>query len=124
MADEDTLSTEFNKAMLESGDKNLRLISLVYLGSIIISPLVFVGVIMAYMFRKDAPEWAQDNYVYAIRTFWITLLFFILGIVLLIFVIGFLVLILAWVMFVVRSIKLYQYSGKVQTIEKPKSWLW
>ena len=115
----------FDEAIVGSDDKNLKLISLIYLGSIIIFPLVFVGVILAYMNKSNASDTMKPNYQYCIRTFWITLFYTIISVPLVLALgLGFLLMFFAWISFIVRSIKLYQYAGRNEMIPKPKSWIW
>jgi uncharacterized membrane protein len=34
-----------------------------------------IGAVLAYISRKDAPEWLASHYDFQIRTFWLALLF-------------------------------------------------
>ncbi|MFP4146612.1 MAG: DUF4870 family protein [Halorhodospira sp.] len=53
------------------------LVYLLYIGSLFIGLTALIGVIVAYMQRRDAPEWLYSHYQYQIYTFWIGLIVFI-----------------------------------------------
>src|SRR3954470_6256842 len=63
-----------------------------------------VGVILAYVSKGAAPEWLQSHYVFQIRTFWLSLLFSVIGCVLLPLGIGFVILPAVGVWVAVRCI--------------------
>lgn len=72
------------------------------------------SVIVAYIQRgKTTHPVERDNYTYAIRTFWFSLLWSIMGYLTLIFIVGFAILGAAVIWFVYRVIKgfLYAKSG-------------
>ena len=45
-----------------------------YLVTLISGVTAIIGVVMAYMYRDEAPEWLRTHYEMQIRTFWIGLL--------------------------------------------------
>lgn len=55
------------------------LVALLYLGTYFTGITAFVGVVLAYVWRRDAAEWEATHYRYLIRTFWIALLVAAIG---------------------------------------------
>ncbi len=100
-----------------------KLIYILYLAGVIIPFVGIVGLIMAYVNKGDAPEWIQSHYQFQIRTFWIGLLFGLIGIVTLFILIGWLILLFATVWYIVRCVKGMKYLDKQQAHPNPKSWM-
>jgi uncharacterized membrane protein len=82
-----------------------------------------VGVIMAYINKGEAPDWVQTHYRFQIRTFWIGILFSIIGVLTTLIVIGWLIILLVAVWWIVRCIKGMQYVGKQQPYPNPATWM-
>jgi len=83
-----------------------------------------VGLIIAYLKKSDAVEWVQSHFVYQIRTFWIGLLWLVIGGLASFIFIGYLL--LAWwlVWTLVRCIKGVLRLGDNRPIEDPLTWMW
>jgi uncharacterized membrane protein len=78
---------------ISDADKsNPKLIYILYLLSPVLGVTGLIGVIMAYVYRNDAPDWLQSHYRFQIRTFWIGLLYALVGVLLLTVLVGALVL--------------------------------
>lgn len=86
-----------------------------------ISPVI--GVILAYVSKAAAPEWLQSHYVFQIRTFWLSLLFGLIGVLTLIIGIGALILIAVGVWVTVRSVVGLQWVLKGQAYPTPRNWM-
>ena len=70
---------------LEGGTKeNLQLIYVAYLLGI----TALIGVVMAYVNRPEAEDWARDHYTFLIRTFWIGCAYGLVGVILSFVIIG------------------------------------
>ena len=82
-----------------------------------------VGLIVAYVPRDDAPGWLQSHYQFQIRTFWIGLLYMIVGIMLLQFLIGLLILLFFIFWLIVRCAKGIKYLDKEEAYPEPGSWM-
>lgn len=82
-----------------------------------------VGVILAYVSKDAAPDWLRTHYVFQIRTFWLALLFSVVGCVLLPVGIGFVVLPAVWVWTAVRCILGVSWLLKVQPYPTPRNWM-
>ncbi len=87
---------------------------------LLVSPLI--GIIFAYVYRDDAPEWLTSHYQLQIRTFWIACLFFFFSLILMIVLIGKLLLLLTLIWFLVRMIKGIRYLNRRAPYPNPTSW--
>jgi uncharacterized membrane protein len=101
-----------------------NVVYILYLVGLVVGVTTIVGVIMAYVNRGDAPEWAQTHYRFQIRTFWIGLLYGLIGALTCIIVVGFffLLFVLAW--WIVRCVKGMQMIARGMPYEQPATWLW
>lgn len=77
------------------------IIYILYLAGLLTGITPIIGVVMAYVYQNDGPEWIRAHYRSQIRTFWWALLFFFIAIVLAIFVIGFFLIfaVYIWILF-------------------------
>jgi uncharacterized membrane protein len=99
-------------------------ISLLYLASLLGGIPSLIGVILAYVWRKeDAAGWAESHYRYHIRTFWLGFAWGVIGVLLAIFGIGFLILLVIPVWFAVRAVKSLMAAQRNEPIENPTTWL-
>ena len=103
---------------------NANLVYILYLASIVIGLTSLVGVIMAYVYQPTAPAWVQTHYRFQIRTFWITLLYGVIGGLTAIVGIGFLILLFTLVWFIVRCVKGMQRVSAGLPMENVTTWLW
>ena len=65
-----------------------KLVYILYLASLIVGVTGIIGLIMAYVYRADAPEWVKTHYRFQIRTFWIGLLYAFLSLLTVIIIVG------------------------------------
>ncbi|HYD24355.1 MAG TPA: hypothetical protein VEB68_06135 [Croceibacterium sp.] len=125
------------------------IVALLYLLNIFLGFSVFVGLVLAYIWRNDADtqEWERSHYRYLIRTFWIGLAVF-LGVFIvwiatifgtafdqsaqdralspafpLVFVGAIVVWLLGAVWFCIRSILSLVKAGEGKPMPRPESWL-
>jgi len=82
-----------------------------------------VGVILAYASKAAAPEWIRSHYVFQIRTFWLSLLFGLIGLVLTPAGIGFVILPAVGVWVAVRCILGLSWLLKTQAYPTPRNWM-
>jgi uncharacterized membrane protein len=105
-------------------DKTLPLIIYVLLGLGPFNGLTAViGVILAYASKAAAAEWMLSHYVFQIRTFWLSLLFSVIGAVLLPIGIGFVILPAVGVWVAVRCILGLSWLLKGQAYPTPRNWM-
>ncbi|HDY86009.1 MAG TPA: hypothetical protein ENI26_12820 [Methylophaga aminisulfidivorans] len=112
--------------MAESAQQSQSTAKLIYLlqvANIIIQFLGFVAVVIAYIYKDDAPAWMKSHFQFQIRTFWIGMLYLFIGVVLAMAFVGYFVL-LFWVLWVViRCVKGMKYLDQNQPHPNPTSWL-
>ena len=82
-----------------------------------------IGAILAYISRKDAPEWLASHYEFQIRTFWLALLFSVAGIILTPVGIGVVALVATGLWLVVRAVVGLSTLLKGQPYPTPKNWM-
>ncbi len=106
-------------------EKSTNVAMLIYI-LMLAAPLLLVtsliGVIFAYVYRDDAPEWLQSHYQHQIRTFWIGFLFFFLSLMLMIILIGKLLLLITFIWYLIRMIKGIKYLNRRVPYPTPNSW--
>lgn len=112
------------QSWIEPGQKNVQLVYILYLVSLITAflPLI-VGMVMAYMNRGNSEDWIDSHYTYAIRTFWMGLLYSFICFVTAFIFIGFLLAIAVLVWFVIRCLKGLQAAGRKEPVRNVESWL-
>lgn len=114
---------ETNEKQDASAKSGAKINYVLYLASIILGITGLIALIMAYVNKKDAPEWVQTHYQFQIRTFWIGLLYAVIGMLLSIIGIGFLILLFYVVWLIVRCVKGLKALDKNAPIENPTSWM-
>lgn len=100
-----------------------KIVYILYLVSLLIGFTSIIGVIMAYANKNDAPDWLQTHYQFQIRTFWIGLLYAVVGLLLTIVLIGILILIFVTVWMIVRCVKGMKYLDQKEAHPDPTGWL-
>ncbi len=115
--------------MAEYGDEDAQkmqnitmLIYVLLLAAPVLQVTGLIGVIIAYVYRDDAPEWLRSHYQLLIRTFWISLLFFIISVLLMVIIIGKLLMLLTAIWYLVRLIKGMKCLNRAQPYPNPASW--
>lgn len=90
------------------------------------SPLLMISaviaVVIAYVYRDEAPFWLQSHYRLQVRTFWISLLFLAVGTLTWWLFIGQLVLLLWLVWLLVRCIRGIRFLARRRPYPYPESW--
>ena len=94
-----------------------------YLANLAIPFTALIGVIMAYINKSDETDFLQSHYQFQIRTFWIGLLYLIVGGLLTIILIGWIVLLFYAVWLIIRCVKGFKYLNNQQPIPNPTSWM-
>ena len=108
---------------LEPGATNLQVIYILYLAGFIIGITPLVGIVLAHVNRGRSPEWIETHYTWAIRTFWIGLLYGLISAVLAFVLIGFLLMLATAVWFILRCIFGLQALGREEPMKNPQSWV-
>lgn len=108
---------------LEPGKTNIQLIYLLYLASFVVGITSIIGVVIAYLNKDKATGWMQSHYIWAIRTFWIGILYGVISLLLTFLLIGFLGMIATLIWVVIRCVIGLQKAGNQQPIDDPRKWL-
>jgi uncharacterized membrane protein len=111
-----------NDALTGGNKSNVQLIYILYLLAFVTGITAIVGLIMAYVSKDEAPEWLKTHYIFMIRTFWIGMLYSVVGAVLSVVVIGVFIWLFALVWWAVRCIQGLNLLGKNQPVAKYQSW--
>ncbi|PRX07253.1 UNVERIFIED_ORG: putative membrane protein [Martelella mediterranea] len=120
---ETTPPPRFGDGWMDPTKNNVILIYILYLVSCVIFIAGIIGLISAYMNRDKAEDWLKTHYTWAIRTFWIALLFSAISFVLTFVLIGILGFVATGVWVIVRMIVGLQKVNRSEPIERPESWL-
>ena len=106
------------------GDRTMALIVYVlYALGFFTGITAVIGVVLAYVQRRDAPAWLQSHHTYQIYTFWIGLAAMILGSLLSMVVIGLFVLFAWFIWAVVRIVIGLSELHKSRPIPNPTALL-
>lgn len=103
--------------------KNANVVYILYLVGLAVGITGIIGVVMAYVYKDDAPEWVQRHYQFQIRTFWIGALYIFVGCLLTFVLIGFLVLLFWAIWLIVRCVKGMQALEQKKAPANPKTWM-
>ena len=105
-------------------DTSAKIIYILYLLSLVVGVTSLVGVVMAYVNVGDAPEPLKSHYRFQIRTFWIGLLYGVVGVLLTFVAVGVLVLVFAAVWLIVRCVKGLKALDRREPYPQVTTWLW
>ena len=92
------------------------------LASLVLMLTGIFAVVIAYIYRDEAPVWLQSHYQLQIRTFWISIIPLAIGAMTWWVLIGQLVLLLWLVWFLVRCIKGIRFLNLRRPYPNPESW--
>lgn len=102
-----------------SHQNNAKLVYLLLLLNILVQFLGIIGVVIAYVNRDKAPDWLKSHYTFQIYTFWIGLIWLVIGGSLAVVGLGFFIL-LGWVIWLlIRGIKGIKYLDNMQPHPDP-----
>lgn len=106
-----------------SSEGTAKVVYILYLVGIIFGLTGIIGVVMAYINKREAPDWLQTHYQFQIRTFWIGLLYVLIGMVSSVILIGYLVLLFWVVWLVIRCVKGMKTLDQKEAHPDPAGWL-
>ena len=119
--------TEIDKSQEQQANPEISplWVYIIYLVSLVTAFPALVGLIMAYIFRGNAPDWQKSHYTFQIRTFWIGLLYILIGCLALIpFVLpGLAIFLFVLLWFVIRIVKGLQAYNAAKPIEDVATWM-
>jgi uncharacterized membrane protein len=111
------------RPIVPSTDIALIIYILYFLGYFTVITAAVIGVIMAHIKLETADPMLATHYRFQIRTFWIGLLYLVIGTVLSLIVIGFVVLAWWFIWSLIRNIKGVLALNERRPIADPGSWL-
>ncbi len=123
MSDQDTAVNQETKGLTEGSTDTAQLIYILYLAAVVLGVTSLIGVVWAYVSRKEAPEWLQTHYTFMIHTFWKAGLYFVVSLLLTVVLIGFLGMLFTAIWWIVRCIKGLQALNRKEPIADPTGWL-
>jgi|RifCSP16_1_1023843.scaffolds.fasta_scaffold121509_2 uncharacterized membrane protein len=105
-------------------EQTAKTVYILYLVSLVVGVTAIVGVVMAYLNIGEAPEALKTHYRMQIRTFWIGLLYGVVGVLLSFILIGFAVLAFTAVWIIIRCVKGLKHLERREAYPNPATWLW
>lgn len=108
---------------LEPGEVNIKAIYVLYAAGLVVGITALAGIVIAYMNRGKSEAWVETHYTWAIRTFWIGLLYALISAVTMIVAVGFLLGLATTVWFIARLVIGWQRVSRREPITNPDSWL-
>ena len=109
--------------MASSQTTLMKVIYALYLAGFVFGITPLIGLIMAYVSRGQGPAWLDSHYRYAIRTFWIALLYGVIATLLTTILIGFVLYVALAVWFIARCVKGFQAVDRGQPIVNVETWV-
>ena len=106
-----------------SSEGTAKVVYILYLVGIIFGLTGIIGVVMAYINKREAPDWLKTHYQFQIRTFWIGLIYVLIGMVSSVILIGYLVLLFWVVWLVIRCVKGMKSLDQKEAHPDPAGWL-
>jgi uncharacterized membrane protein len=105
-------------------DKQLALIVyILYLASYVVGITGLIGVIIAHVKVGSADALLRTHYQFQIRTFWIGVLYIVVGAVLVLVVVGIAVLLWWFIWSLIRNVKGVLALNENKPIANPTSWM-
>lgn len=100
-----------------------KIVYVLYLVGLVAGVTIIVGVVMAYIYKDEAPEWLRTHYELQIRTFWIGLLYLLIAGVLCLILVGFVLLFALAIWWIARAVKGLKYLDRGAAYPGPRSWV-
>jgi uncharacterized membrane protein len=115
-------TTSGGEGWFSPGRMNVQVVYVLYLVSFVVGLTGIVGLIMAYVNRGKSAAWIDTHYTYAIRTFWIGLLYALVSSLLIFAVVGIFLIFATAIWIVVRCVIGLQKASAGEPIARPTSW--
>ncbi|MFC3713339.1 DUF4870 family protein [Sphingoaurantiacus capsulatus] len=101
------------------------IVSLLYLVGVLTALPTLLALILAYVWRDDAQAaWEPSHYRYHIRTFWLALLYGVIGVCTALIGVGFLILLVIPLWVLIRAIVSLAAAQRHSSLPNPGTWLW
>ena len=99
-----------------------KIIYVLYLVGVVTGVTMIIGVVMAYIYKDDSPEWLRTHYDAQIRIFWIGILYSVIAGILTVVLIGILLFFVIAVWWIVRCVKGLKYLDQKAAYPNYESW--
>lgn len=99
------------------------IIYVLFLANFILPFTGLIAVIMAYVNKGGNSAFLETHYQFQIRTFWIGLLYGIIGVITTAVFIGWIILLFCAIWIIIRCVKGIKLLGAQQAVVNPKSWM-
>lgn len=109
--------------LMEPGKSNVQLVYALYLAGFVVGITPLIGLVIAYINRGKGGGLLDSHYTYAIRTFWIGMLYSFVSLLLTFVFIGVIGFIATAVWSIARCVIGLQKIGRGEAIDNPQSWL-
>ncbi len=101
------------------------IVALLYLAGALVGVTVLIGLILAYVWRKEPLEgWEKSHFDFHIRTFWWSIVFTIVSFVLSIILIGLVGFMLVGLWALIRTVVALVAAQKRAPLPRPHTLLW
>ena len=99
-----------------------KIIYVLYLIGVVTGITMIIGVVMAYIYRDESPDWLRTHYDAQIRIFWIGILYSVIAGILTVVLIGILLFFVIAVWWIVRCVKGLKYLDQGVAYPNYESW--
>ena len=123
MSDNTTPQPPRTDRWMEPGATNIQIIYILYLVGFVVGVTPLIGIVLAHINSGKAEGWIKTHYTWAIRTFWIGMLYAFGSFILMFIGIGFLLMLAVAVWVIVRCVLGLQAVGRGEPMKNPESWL-
>jgi uncharacterized membrane protein len=98
-----------------------KIVYILYAVGFVVGITWLIGVVIAYVYRSDAPELLKTHFTFQIRTFWIALIGGLIGAITTAIIIGFFLLLALLVWEIVRIVMGWKWLADNQPVPNPSS---
>ena len=98
-----------------------KVVYILYAVGLVVGITWIVGVVIAYVYRSDAPDPIKSHFTFQIWTFWLALVGNLVGFITALVLIGWLILLAMVVWEIVRIVKGWKWLSDGQPVPNPSS---
>lgn len=99
-----------------------KIVYVLYLVGVVTGVTMIIGVVMAYIYKDESPDWLRSHYEGQIRIFWIGILYSVIAAILTFVLIGILLFFVIAVWWIVRCVKGLKYLDQKSPYPNYESW--
>jgi uncharacterized membrane protein len=117
------INPDRTQSPMVSNTSMAMIVYILYFIAYFVGLTAIVGVIIAHVQKGSGDALLDSHYDFQVRTFWISILYVVVGTVLTVVLIGFLILAWAFIWSLIRNIKGILALNESRPIANPRSWL-